>query len=247
MRGKEKTKAVAAIITFMAMVLFMPLAAMGGDLEPPAGPGSPGSAMYTIEDIYNYLDIGVAGTKRTGGITEPVAEPGSTGHTLDEIHEKVGQRCITCEGTLSAGGRWCDQFDGTVKDMTTGLVWLKKADWGGTYSLLADFGLPDAHHRAAELWDGSPYEGSAGLSDGSNEGDWRLPTMNEFVGITVGTEYIRSFQMYFFTGVQSSFYWSGTSRAGSPDYAWGVSMYNGGVGNSNKTYDGYVWPVRSDN
>jgi len=36
----------------------------------------------------------------------------------------------TCEGDLSALGRWCDQLDGTVKDMTNGLVWLKKADWG---------------------------------------------------------------------------------------------------------------------
>ena len=41
----------------------------------------------------------------------------------------------TCEGTVSAGGRWCDQGDGTVKDMTTGLVWLKKADWGGAKTL----------------------------------------------------------------------------------------------------------------
>ena len=38
---------------------------------------------------------------------------------------------VRCEGTLSTGGRWCDQGDGTVKDMTNGLVWLKKADWGG--------------------------------------------------------------------------------------------------------------------
>ena len=38
---------------------------------------------------------------------------------------------VKCEGTLSVGGRWCDQGDGTVKDMTTGLVWLKNAGWGG--------------------------------------------------------------------------------------------------------------------
>ena len=85
----------------------------------------------------------------------------------------------TCEGTLSPLGRWCDQGDGTVKDMTTGLVWLKKADWGGQYPLWDDLYDPDAHHRAAQLWDGSPYEGSAGLSDGSVEGDWRLPTKTE--------------------------------------------------------------------
>ncbi len=73
--------------------------------------------------------------------------------------------------------------------MTTGLVWLKDAHWGGTYILWAAYGSPDAHHRAAQLWDGSPYEGTAGLSDGSVEGDWRLPTKTELVGITVGELY----------------------------------------------------------
>ena len=36
----------------------------------------------------------------------------------------------TCAGTL-VGTRWCDNGDSTVTDMTTGLVWLKFADWGG--------------------------------------------------------------------------------------------------------------------
>ncbi len=36
-------------------------------------------------------------------------------------------RC-KCKGTLSPGGRWCNQGNGTVLDMTTCLVWLRKAD-----------------------------------------------------------------------------------------------------------------------
>ena len=128
--------------------------------------------------------------------------------------------------------------------MTTGLVWLKKADWGGLFPLWADLYDPDAHHRAAQLWDGSPYEGSAGLSDGSVEGDWRLPTKTEFVGITIGTEYILYSQMYFFTGVQYYDYWSGTSYVSMPEIAWYVSMINGLVYNQSKFSPLYVWPVR---
>jgi hypothetical protein len=128
--------------------------------------------------------------------------------------------------------------------MTTGLVWLKKADWGGQYPLWADLGDPDAHHRAAQLWDGSPYEGIAGLSDGSVEGDWRLPTMTEFVGITIGAEYILYSQMYFSTGVQYYDYWSGTSYVSMPEIAWYVSMINGQVHNQSKFVSLYVWPVR---
>ncbi len=33
-----------------------------------------------------------------------------------------------CTGTL-VGTRWCDNGEATVTDMTTGLVWLKYADW----------------------------------------------------------------------------------------------------------------------
>ncbi len=33
---------------------------------------------------------------------------------------------LTCKGTI-VGTRWCDQENGTVKDMTTGLIWLKNA------------------------------------------------------------------------------------------------------------------------
>ena len=154
-------------------------------------------------------------------------------------------QCPVCEGTLSALGRWCDQGDGTVKDMTTGLVWLKKADWGGQYAFWVDtMSGVNAQDRAAQLWDGSPYEGTAGLSDGSVEGEWRLPTKTELVGITVGTEYIRSTQMYFFTGVQSGYYWSGTSYAVDPDYAWIVDMDDGNVNAGPKHFHFYVWPVR---
>ena len=37
---------------------------------------------------------------------------------------------IICEGNLSSGGRWCDNADGTVTDMTTGLGRRKDAKLG---------------------------------------------------------------------------------------------------------------------
>ncbi|QEM67302.1 hypothetical protein FO488_03460 [Geobacter sp. FeAm09] len=38
----------------------------------------------------------------------------------------------SCSGTLSPLGRWCDNGDGTVRDMTTGLLWLKNANCAAT-------------------------------------------------------------------------------------------------------------------
>jgi len=151
---------------------------------------------------------------------------------------------ITCDGTLSPLGRWCDQGNGTVKDMTTGLVWLKDAGWGDIKKWADCTTWDDAHTRAGTLYDGMAGE-PFGLSDGSVEGDWRLPTKSELVGITTGTEYIRSSQMYKFDNVQSYHYWSSTSLALYADYAWGVSLVNGYVVVGTKDYyDYYVWPVR---
>ena len=128
--------------------------------------------------------------------------------------------------------------------MTTGLVWLKKADWGGSKQWREEGDYThndDAHTRAGILYAGMS---GANLSDGSVEGDWRLPTKSELVGITVGDEYIRSSQMYKFTGVQVGYYWSSTTGSDYPNGAWYMGMYYGSVDFGNKGNGYYVWPVR---
>ncbi len=56
-------------------------------LDAPATPTAPGSAMYTLADLYNRLVDGTAGTVRAGGFTEPAAGPTAAGtmYTLDQI------------------------------------------------------------------------------------------------------------------------------------------------------------------
>jgi len=230
-------------MVFVSLSVFLPGVVCAGDLEPPAAPDNDASAMYTIEDLYDYLDTGIAGAKRTGGFAEPVSDPASTGRTIDEVHAKITEKCITCEGTLN-GTRWCDQGDGTVKDMTTGLVWLKDAAWGGGYAFWVNtISGTNAHDRAAQVRNGNPTT----LTDGSVEGDWRLPTKEELYGLTHGTEQVRSGTQRAFTGVQSSYYWSSTTYASATNYAWGVGMGDGSVHSDYKGNDYYVWPVRSDN
>ena len=57
-----------------------------GNLDAPAAPTDAGSAMYTLEDLYNRLNDGKAGTPRSGAFAEPAAGPGgSTMHTLTDI------------------------------------------------------------------------------------------------------------------------------------------------------------------
>ncbi|MFO1421394.1 MAG: DUF1566 domain-containing protein [Candidatus Competibacteraceae bacterium] len=62
---------------------------MAGSLDAPAAPSSAGSAMYTLEDLYQRLNAGTAGTPRSGTFAEPATGPGSTMHTLTEIMGKM--------------------------------------------------------------------------------------------------------------------------------------------------------------
>jgi hypothetical protein len=142
---------------------------------------------------------------------------------------------ITCEGMLSTLGRWCDQGNGTVKDMATRLVWLQDTGCMGVMNWYSAIEQPITNLR----------DGNCGLTDGSVWGDWRLPTKSELVGITVGTEPILvSGPWYFFTGVQSYDYWSSTTNAYSPNFAWHVGMGYGGTDYDGKDWLYNVWPVR---
>ncbi len=141
-----------------------------------------------------------------------------------------------CNGTLSALGRWCDQNNGTVKDMTTGLVWLKDAGCKGSMDWYNAIQQPIINLRNGDC--------SGTLTDGSVWGDWRLPTETELVGITVGTEHIHSYQIYFFANVRSGYYWSSTTHAGNPVYAWYVDVFYGYLNYYGKSNGYHVWPVR---
>ncbi|MBF0396994.1 MAG: DUF1566 domain-containing protein, partial [Desulfobacterales bacterium] len=75
-------------ITFTLYVIFITLS-FAGNIDSPAPPTDPASAMYKLEDVYNRFDTGAAGSKRTGAFTEPSVAPSSTGRTLDEIMNKA--------------------------------------------------------------------------------------------------------------------------------------------------------------
>ena len=58
---------------------------LAGSLDSPAAPGATSS--YSLEDIYDRLDAGTAGSQST--FTEPGSGPGSTMHTLNDIMGKA--------------------------------------------------------------------------------------------------------------------------------------------------------------
>jgi len=117
----------------------------------------------------------------------------------------------TCGGTLSDGGRWCNNLNGTIKDMTTGFIWLEDASCMSATWYDALKNVPE-----------NLRDGVCGLTDGSSWGDWRLATANELVGITQGVEAVSCFSPGFFIGIESGLYWCSTTH--SIGNAYGVSM-----------------------
>jgi hypothetical protein len=148
----------------------------------------------------------------------------------------------TCEGTLN-GTRWCDNLDGTVTDLTTCLVWLQDANCTDSLAGI-DKSSGQLDWNDAIVWSSVVRNGDCGLSDGSMEGDWWLPTKTQLYVLTHGTEQVRSDTPRAFTGVQLYAYWSSTTVADKPTGAWYVHLDDGGVGASSWDHYYHVWPVR---
>ena len=117
---------------------------------------------------------------------------------------------------------------GTVKDTSTGLIWLKNANC-----------------FAAKTWDAatsaakSLKAGDCGLSDGSKAGDWYLPNREQIQSIVQ--------RKHLFSNVQSDWYWSSSNYKPGAGYvgAWCVDMSDGSLGYVYQTISAYVWPVRA--
>lgn len=154
------------------------------------------------------------------------------------------------DGELERGVMWPtprfkDNANGTVLDNLTGLIWTKAANCDGERWPY----WPDALAYCNAL-----SNGTCGLTDGSEAGDWRLPHLRELQSLihygvtdpalsdTTGTGQWTSGNP--FTGVQSTYYWSSTTNAGNTSYAWVVHFYNGYVSYHVKSSGSYVWCVR---
>lgn len=124
--------------------------------------------------------------------------------------------------------KFTDNGDCTVTDNLTGLMWSKDANLPGTYM---------AWQQALDYANGLSLYGYT---------DWRLPTIEELHSLIDYTQVNPALSVgHPFTNVQSDYYWSSTTIADSPYYAWIVAMWSGYVFYDVKSYDFYVWPVRS--
>ena len=153
------------------------------------------------------------------------------------------------DGDLRPGVPWptprfSDNGNGTITDNLTGLVWLKNANCYGTVSWSQ--ALASANALAS---------GNCSLVDSSVSGDWRLPNRRELLSL-IDYEYTVSAlsdtagtgkwsQGDPFNNVQTNpGYWSSTTNANHPAFAWYVTAWDGSVQMDAKTANYSFWPVR---
>ena len=219
--------------------------------------------------VWPVRDAGASRVPRTGQSWCYEAPSGGHGSGCSGLPEECGHGNLPAgqDGDLQAGVAWpvprfTDNGDGTVTDNLTGLIWLRDANCFGERTWFAALDLAN-----------SLRNGECGLSDGSVEGDWRLPNILELQSLshygfvdpavpdTVGDGKCQNGDP--FLNLQSWFYWSSTTyeicSRRDPASAWCVNMFDGhlapGSGGSaadcfqgNLIFDKndrfLVWPVR---
>lgn len=208
----------------------------------------PSDCVGTLSDGVTTIDVALTNCT-------PVSEGGGVSKTGQTTCYDSAGNIIACVGTGQDGDvlagtplpspRFTDNGNGTITDNLTGLIWLKNANCFGTRTWAT--ALTDANTLA---------DGACGLTDGSSVGDWYLPNRNELANLihlgfvnpalsnTAGTAKWTT-NGDAFDNVASSVYWSSTSYANDPFFAWFVFFFDGGVGAFDKADDNFVLPVRS--
>ena len=123
-------------------------------------------------------------------------------------------------------GHFRDNRDGTVTDVTTGLMWqqrdTKAMTWEEALGYCENLNLAGYH-------------------------DWRLPNIRELLSLLDEGRPGPAIDTAYFPGCESSYYWSSTSHTLYPGFAWNVGFHDAQVhGGGHKGRCNYVRAVRGE-
>jgi hypothetical protein len=224
---KKKTLAIACLIGIVGAVFVWTQA---GQMEPS---GRPAPTMVSLQDLYDALLTAVwPGALQTTGQWECWGVDGGT---------------IDCAGTgqdgeyrtgVSVSPRFDDRDNGTVRDLLTGLLWLKEANC---------FWAPTWHESLAHA--NGLAHGSCGLTDGSSAGDWRIPNVRELHSLIDYGKFAPALPAgghpftWFSDYCMSGDYWTSTTGNLAPK-AWTVNIRFGTVNMEEKSSEACLWLVR---
>jgi hypothetical protein len=214
--------------------------------------------------------LGVVGTFSGETTPEPSSPSASkncdkdngNGTTSSSSSSKLDYCKLDCCRKKNICYRYRDNRNGTVKDMCTGLIWLKNANcfgmlkWKEAKEKVANL-ASEQYCETTEVTDElniPQYD----LTDESKPGMWRLPTIEEWEAM-VDTEYSwpgpslsnatgtgQWTEGNVFSKVQTNLYWSSTTYTKLSSAAWCMYLGNGKENYYFKGGTYYVWPVREE-
>ena len=163
---------------------------------------------------------------------------GATGSIIDCAG--TGQDGEFQKGAAWPSPRFSFSNDGTIRDNLTGLLWLEDIGCVNPQGQLEDW--LNALDSANRL-----NTGECGLSDGSSEGEWRIPNRKELRSL-INYEEANSATWLNGLGlinVVPDGYWSSSTYAYNPNWAFIGSMVTGSLSSTSKTVGFLMWPVRA--
>ena len=151
---------------------------------------------------------------------------------------------LLCALALPAWAAFTDNGDGTITDTTTGLVWDKCSRgqvWDNTTPPGTCTGVASTHTWAAALAEAT----AANSASHRGQADWRLPNRTELESLVQINAASPAIDGTYFPATPSNWYWTSTTFAPDPAFAWFVDFYDGYTNADYETGTNHVRLVRS--
>jgi hypothetical protein len=159
------------------------------------------------------------------------------------------------DGDVRAGRAlsYADNGDGTITDANTGLMWEKKVDNGGLHDVDNTYVWTPG---SGSIWEWVASVNAEGGTGYAGHNDWRIPNRKELESIVDAGRYYPAVDPAFNSSctagcteltcscTASFYYWSSTTYAGYPSYAWSVNFNDGSVNGYNEFNNFSVRAVR---
>lgn len=151
-----------------------------------------------------------------------------------------GALAVSCAGTGQDGDalsgaawpapRFSDTGNQSITDHLTLLTWAKDANAA----------------RGYKTWqEALDFIGTLNAQRYLGQSDWRLPNVRELESLMIkNANLVAWLSSQGFDDVRGDYYWTSSTYANYPAYAWCLGTYSGIVAPRRKTEGAFVWPVR---
>jgi Protein of unknown function (DUF1566) len=168
----------------------------------------------------------------------------TTPYQADKNDGVPGWVPVPDDGTVQAGQSlaYVDNQDGTITDVTTGLMWEQKDRAGGLHDVDHTY-VWDGDGTQETIWDWLDDLNAEGGPGFAGHSDWRIPNAKELQSLVSYGRALPSIEGVFVANciptcevsrftcgcTAPSDYWSSSTSLVSPDLAWTVSFSEGNV------------------